>query len=162
MESQWYQGKTLLHRKSLIKKPLMWSVLCLLLILSAFNDVALPCYYGSPDYLKLEVGHGIKYHVTDSGVSLNCDIWAVSRDSGNDSFIFTLIQNGNDGGPFSNSWLRGSYSEDLSSYVFNAGCPTGIQSDLYALFSIPEAFEPDPYMELMSAYDYPYHIKELS
>jgi hypothetical protein len=110
-------------------------------MLFVFKDVALPCYYGSPDYLNLDVGQGIKYHVTDSGVSLSCDIWAVSRHSGNDSFIFTLIQNGNDGGPFSNSWLRGSYSDDLSSYIFNAGCPGGAQSDLYALFSIPDTFE---------------------
>ena len=141
MRLQWYQEKTLLNLKSSIKTPLLWSVFCVLLMLFVFKDVAVPCYYGSPDYLNVEVGYGIKYHVTDNGGSLDCDIWAVSRTSGNDSFVFTLIQDGNGGGPFCNSWLRGSYSDDLSAYIFNAGCPAGIQSDLYALFSIPEAFE---------------------
>ena len=57
----------------------MWSVFCVLLMLFVFKDVAVPCYYGSPDYLNVEVGQGIKYHVTDDGGSLDCDIWAVSR-----------------------------------------------------------------------------------
>jgi hypothetical protein len=141
MRLKWYQDKTLLHLKSLIKTPLVWSALCLLVILFALKDAAVPCYYGSPDYFNMEVGQGIKYHVTDNAGSLDCSIWVVSRLSGNDSFVFTLIQNGNDGGSFFNSWLRGSYSNDFSAYIFNAGCPADNQSDLYALFSIPEAFE---------------------
>jgi hypothetical protein len=142
MSVEWYQGETLSRLKSLSKTPLFWSVLCLVFIFFSFKDVALPCYYGSPDYLNVEAGQGIKYQVTDDGNSLNCSIWAVSRSSGEDGFVFTLTQNGSDGGPFCNSWLRGGYSSDYSSYIFNAGCPAGIQSDLYALLSIPEAFEP--------------------
>jgi hypothetical protein len=142
MQLQWYQEKPLLHFKSLIKAPYVWSALFLLVMLFALKDAAVPCYYGSPDYFNVEVGRGIKYHVTDNAGSLDCSIWAVSQLSGNDSFVFTLIQNGNDGGPFCNAWLRGSYSNDFSAYIFNAGCPADSQSDLYALFSIPEAFEP--------------------
>ena len=142
MRLQWYQEKPLLHLKSLIKTPLVCGGLCLLVMLFSLRGAAVPCYYGSPDYLNVEAGQGIKYHVTDDAGSLDCTIWAVSRLSGNDSFVFTLIKHGNDGGPFCNSWLRGSYSNDDSAYIFHAGCPAESQSDLYALFSIPEAFEP--------------------
>ena len=105
------------------KEVLVCSIACLSLMFIVLVDVALPCSYSGADYFKTSLGRGIKYRVTDSGYSLDCTIWAVSRPKCAGGFAFSLIENENEEGFFSNAWLGGKYVSELGVYKFTSGCP---------------------------------------
>ena len=123
------------------KAVLVWSISCLALLLIVLVDVAIPCLYSGSDYFNITIGHGIKYQVTDSGNSLDCSIWAVSRPRNGSEFAFSLTRNGNEEASFRNSWLGGEYVSEFGAYMFNSECPSDNQADLYFMFALADFFD---------------------
>ena len=141
MSAQGLTGKNVLHRFARGRSLLLGVILCSMLLLIAVMDVAVPCHYAGSDYFNLTIGQGIKYRVTDDADGLDCTIWAVSRPKGSEGFALTLSKNGSEGSAFCNSWLGGTVRDKAGRYVFNARCPAETQGNVYALFSLPEAFD---------------------
>ena len=158
MTIKWHSKKTLMDLFWRRKAVLVWSISCLALLLIVLVDVAVPCLYSGSDYFNITIGHGIKYRVTDSGNSLDCTIWAVSRTRNGSGFAFGLTRNGNEEGSFSNSWLGGKYVSEFGVYMFNSGCPSDKQADLYFMFALPDFFDSGSQWEI---YDKEYMVEHI-
>jgi hypothetical protein len=158
MTIKWHSKKTLMDLFWRRKSVLVWSISCLALLSIVLVDVAVPCLYSGSDYFNITIGHGIKYRVTDSGNSLDCTIWAVSRTRNGSGFAFGLTKNGNEEGSFSNSWLGGKYVSEFGVYMFNSGCPSDKQADLYFMFALPDFFDSGYQWEI---YDKEYMVEHI-
>jgi len=122
-----------------VKKKLIYLFIVVLL-----NSLTAFAQESGENYFVYDVGHGIKYHVTDTYDNLDCNVWGVIQCNDTDSFLVTLNKEGSSGSYFSDSTLTGRKSLNVDSkelILFQSGCPVANQANFYSKFSIQKLFD---------------------